>query len=101
MLNAIVDCGRCPYTLDFQVAPVLGLVDSLGGLLVFGLGPLELVVILVVVVIIFGVGRLPELGTGLGEGIKNFKKSMREAKAIDVTPPASANPQSTEEKKQA
>lgn len=53
----------------------------------FGLGPWELVVILFIVVIVFGVGKLPELGTGLGEGIKNFKKSYREAKTLDVTPP--------------
>ena len=52
----------------------------------FGIGPWELVVILVIVVIIFGAGRLPELGTGLGEGIKNFKKAYRDAKSIDVTP---------------
>ncbi len=52
----------------------------------FGLGPWELAIILVIVVILFGVGKLPELGTGLGEGIKNFKKSYRDAKALDVTP---------------
>ena len=51
----------------------------------FGLGRWELVVILTIVVIIFGVGKLPEIGTGLGEGIKNFKKSYRDAKALDVT----------------
>ncbi len=51
----------------------------------FGLGPWELVVILTIVVIIFGVGKLPEIGSGLGEGIKNFKKSYRDAKALDVT----------------
>ena len=52
----------------------------------FGLGAGELVMILVIVLIVFGVGKLPELGSGLGEGIKNFKKSYREAKTIDVTP---------------
>ena len=52
----------------------------------FGLGAGELVIILLVIVIVFGVGKLPELGTGLGEGIKNFKKSYRDAKALDVTP---------------
>ena len=62
----------------------------------FGLGPWELVVILFIVVIVFGVGKLPELGTGLGEGIKNFKKSYRDAKSLDVTP-SSAN-ESTEAK---
>lgn len=51
----------------------------------FGLGPWELAVILVIVIIIFGVGKLPEIGTGLGEGIKNFKKSFRDANALDVT----------------
>lgn len=50
------------------------------------LGPWELAIILAIVVIIFGVGKLPELGSGLGEGIKNFKKSFRDAKSIDVTP---------------
>jgi sec-independent protein translocase protein TatA len=41
----------------------------------FGLGMPELVVILVIVVIIFGAGKLPDLGAGLGKGIKNFKKA--------------------------
>lgn len=57
----------------------------------FGLGPWELVIIFLIVLIVFGVGRLPELGTGLGEGIKNFKKSYREAKSIDVTPPTNSS----------
>ena len=52
----------------------------------FGLGVWELAIILVVIVIIFGVGKLPELGTGLGEGIKNFKKAYQDTKTIDVTP---------------
>lgn len=50
------------------------------------LGPWELAIILAIVVIIFGVGKLPELGSGLGEGIKNFRKSYRDSKSIDVTP---------------
>ncbi|MBI1912371.1 MAG: twin-arginine translocase TatA/TatE family subunit [Deltaproteobacteria bacterium] len=51
----------------------------------FGLGTTELILILVIVVIIFGVGKLPELGTGFGKAIKNFKKSSNESE-IDVTP---------------
>lgn len=51
----------------------------------FGLGPWELVVVLFVVLIIFGPGRLPELGSGLGEGIRNFKKSFKDSKALDVS----------------
>jgi sec-independent protein translocase protein TatA len=41
------------------------------------LGPTELILILLIVIIIFGARKLPELGKSVGEGIKNFKKSMR------------------------
>lgn len=37
----------------------------------------EILIILLIVVIFFGVGKLPELGSGLGEGIRNFKKSFK------------------------
>jgi sec-independent protein translocase protein TatA len=40
------------------------------------LGPQELVLILLIVVVIFGAKKLPELGKSLGEGIKNFKGSI-------------------------
>jgi len=42
----------------------------------FGIGVPELLIILVIVVIIFGVGKLPEIGSALGKGIRNFKKSV-------------------------
>jgi len=46
------------------------------------MGPIglpELLIILVIVVLIFGANRLPELGKGIGKGIKNFKEGMKDA----------------------
>ena len=43
----------------------------------FGLGVQELLLIFVILVLIFGTSRIPELGRGLGEGIRNFKKSIK------------------------
>ncbi len=58
------------------------------------LGITELVLILSIVLIIFGVGKLPQLGEGLGKAIKGFKKSVHEADAIDLeTQQAQAQPQ--------
>ena len=42
-----------------------------------GLGMSELVIILLIVIVIFGASRLPQLGKGLGEGIRNFKGSLK------------------------
>lgn len=44
----------------------------------FGLGTTELIVILVIIMVLFGAGKLPEIGSGLGKAIKNFKKSSSE-----------------------
>ena len=52
----------------------------------FGLGLPELLIILVIVVLLFGAGRLPQIGSGIGEGIRNFKKSMKEKNEVDITP---------------
>ncbi len=44
----------------------------------FGLGMPELLVIMVIVLIIFGAGKLPQIGGAIGQSIKNFKKSVRD-----------------------
>lgn len=56
-------------------------------------GWMELLLILIIVLIIFGAGKIPQLGEGLGKAIKGFKKSVHEPDAIDVT--ASADEQGT------
>lgn len=47
------------------------------------LGLPELLVILVIVILVFGAGKIPQLGKGLGEGIKNFKDAMRQGESGD------------------
>jgi sec-independent protein translocase protein TatA len=48
----------------------------------FGIGIPELLIILVIILVIFGAGKLPEIGSALGKGIKNFKKSANENNEI-------------------
>ena len=50
-------------------------------------GPLEIVVILTVVLLLFGAKRLPEIGRALGEGIREFKKSMKEGSSDEPENP--------------
>ncbi len=49
-----------------------------------GIGFPELMIILVIIMIIFGAGKLPEIGSAFGRSIKNFKKSMKEAEAEEL-----------------
>jgi sec-independent protein translocase protein TatA len=53
-----------------------------------GIGFPELMVILVIIMIIFGAGKLPEIGSAFGRSIKNFKSSMKEAEAEELETPA-------------
>ena len=64
-----------------------------------GIGPTELIILLVIILIIFGVGKLPEVGRGLGKGIKEFKQASKpeELEAKEVEKPA----EEKEEEKQA
>jgi len=50
------------------------------------IGMPELIIILVIVILIFGAGRISEIGGAIGKGIKGFKKSVNEPESIDVTP---------------
>ena len=44
----------------------------------FGIGMPELIIVLVIVLIVFGAGKMPEIGAGIGNAIKNFKKATNE-----------------------
>ncbi len=57
-------------------------------LAVFGLGPMEIIVIVALLVLIFGVRKIPELGKGLGQGIRNFRGEMKAMQ--DETPEVTA-----------
>lgn len=62
------------------------------------IGTQELIILLIVVIVLFGATKLPQLGSGIGEAIKNFKKSMKDD-AIDVTPKSSESEKLDREKK--
>jgi len=49
---------------------------NIGGVVMFGLGTTELILILIIVVVLFGAKRLPQVGAGLAKGIKSFRTNM-------------------------
>jgi len=59
----------------------------------FGLGTTELMIILVIVIIVFGAKRIPMLGKGIGQGIKDFRQALREGDDEDGEDSGSANDQ--------
>ena len=65
-----------------------------------GIGLPELIVILVIVLIIFGAGKLPQIGEGLGKGIRNFKKATSEPDEIDITPKKAGGDKKEEKKEE-
>jgi len=76
---------------------------------VFGFGWMELLLVLIIVLIVFGAGKLPQLGEGLGKAIKGFKKTVHEPEPQEIreespSPPsqassASGDPARTPERK--
>jgi sec-independent protein translocase protein TatA len=52
----------------------------------FGFGMPELIIILVIVLVVFGAGRLPEIGGALGKSIRNFKNSSEGKDEIEIKP---------------
>jgi sec-independent protein translocase protein TatA len=57
---------------------------------VFGIGFQELIIVLIIALVIFGGKKLPEVGSGLGKAIREFKRGTSEPDEIDVTPKASS-----------
>jgi len=55
-------------------------------MLQLGLGPVELVLVLFIVLLVFGAGKLPQIGDALGKSIKNFKRAADTHDELDVTP---------------
>lgn len=71
---------------------------------VFGLGPTELIVILVILLVLFGGSKLPSLAKGLGQSVKEFKKATKEEEeaaaaksdvTVDVKKSEPASPKGT------
>ena len=58
----------------------------------FGLGASELLIILAIVLVLFGAGKIPQLGRGLGEGIRNFKRGLKTDDEASARLPDTGNP---------
>src|SRR5438552_3571963 len=56
----------------------------------FGLGPLELFIILIVLLLVFGVGKIADLGSSLGTGIREFRKNIKEDEPAEQPQPPAA-----------
>jgi sec-independent protein translocase protein TatA len=74
--------------------------DNLGGSMIGGIGIPELLIILAIVLVIFGANKLPEIGSGMGRAIKNFKKATNEPEEIDITSEKDNKSESEENKKE-
>jgi len=61
------------------------------------IGPTELLLVVLIIIIIFGARKLPELGKSLGEGIKNFRKSISSKDKENESPPEKPEPTAKKE----
>ncbi len=59
----------------------------------------DILLIGIIVVVLFGARKIPELAKGVGEGIRNFKKAVKEPDEVDVTPKEAVDKEKVEEKK--
>ena len=63
-------------------------------------GTQDLILIGIIVVVLFGATRLPQIGSGIGQAIKNFKKGISEDDEIDITPKKDSSKKEETEKKE-
>ncbi|HEX3556015.1 MAG TPA: twin-arginine translocase TatA/TatE family subunit [Thermoanaerobaculia bacterium] len=59
------------------------------------LGVPELMIIFLIIIVLFGANRLPQIGKGIGEGIRNFKKGVKEGEEADQLPEKTGPPRSS------
>jgi sec-independent protein translocase protein TatA len=52
----------------------------------FGFGMPEMIIILVIILVVFGAGKLPEIGGAMGKSIRNFKRAAEDKDAIEINP---------------
>jgi len=64
----------------------------------FGIGAPELIVILIIALVVFGPGKLPEIGSALGKGIRDFKKSFDGTEDDDAKKPIEVKPEPPSDK---
>ena len=57
----------------------------------FHVGPTELIIVLVIIMIIFGVGKLPQVGAALGKGLREFRKGQKDVDSADDSSSESAS----------
>ena len=62
----------------------------------FGIGTHEIQVVLLLIIVIFGARKLPEIGAGLGKAIRNFKQGVSQPDEIDITPNADTKKENKE-----